>query len=337
MAKKCVPQIRLSGFDDEWKATKLGEITNRVTRKNSNMESSLPLTISAQYGLVDQIAFFNSQIASQNISNYYLLMNGEFAYNKSTSQDYPVGAVKRLDRYDMGVLSTLYILFKPIDQICSDYLVTYFDSNYWHDEIRLRAAEGARNHGLLNISPDDFFDIAINVPDDFTEQKAIGAFLQNMDLHISQKRERLAKLKALRESMLEKLFPRDGAAVPELRFSGFSGTWKTYSFNDITYPSGTRNRDNLQYESYSITNESGFVPQDEKFENGGTMKDADKRMYIIVEPNSFAYNPARINVGSIGYQYLDQSDVDAAKAFLRGKFIVIQALRKKKNLKKSPT
>ena len=232
MAKKCVPQIRLSGFDDEWKATKLGEITNRVTRKNSNMESSLPLTISAQYGLVDQIAFFNSQIASQNISNYYLLMNGEFAYNKSTSQDYPVGAVKRLDRYDMGVLSTLYILFKPIDQICSDYLVTYFDSNYWHDEIRLRAAEGARNHGLLNISPDDFFDIAINVPDDFTEQKTIGAFLQNMDLHISQKRERLAKLKALRESMLEKLFPRDGAAVPELRFSGFSGTWKKYSFND---------------------------------------------------------------------------------------------------------
>lgn len=307
MAKKCVPQIRLSGFDDEWKATKLGEITNRVTRKNSNMESSLPLTISAQYGLVDQIAFFNSQIASQNISNYYLLMNGEFAYNKSTSQDYPVGAVKRLDRYDMGVLSTLYILFKPIDQICSDYLVTYFDSNYWHDEVRLRAAEGARNHGLLNISPDDFFDIAINVPDDFTEQKAIGAFLQNMDLHISQKRERLAKLKALRESMLEKLFPRDGAAVPELRFSGFSGTWKKYSFNDITYPSGTRNRDNLQYESYSITNESGFVPQDEKFENGGTMKDADKRMYIIVEPNSFAYNPARINVGSIGYQYLDHN------------------------------
>ena len=79
-------------------------------------------------------------------------------------------------------------------------------------------------------------------------------------------------------------------------------SWEQRKFSDITYPSGEKNRDNLPYESYSITNESGFVPQDEKFENGGTMRDADKRMYYIVSPQSFAYNPARINVGSIGYQ-----------------------------------
>ena len=89
---------------------------------------------------------------------------------------------------------------------------------------------------------------------------------------------------------------------PELRFKGFSDDWEQRKFSDITYPSGEKNRDNLPYESYSITNESGFVPQDEKFENGGTMRDADKRMYYIVSPQSFAYNPARINIGSIGYQ-----------------------------------
>lgn len=79
-------------------------------------------------------------------------------------------------------------------------------------------------------------------------------------------------------------------------------TWEQRKFSEITYPSGEKNKDNLPYESYSITNEKGFVPQDEKFENGGTMREADKRMYYIVSPNSFAYNPARINVGSIGYQ-----------------------------------
>ena len=161
MAEQKIPQIRHSRFNGKWETVKLNNIADRITRKNSNMESTLPLTISAQYGLVDQTSFFNSQIAGQNISNYFLLMNGEFAYNKSTSQDYPVGAVKRLDRYDMGVLSTLYILFKPNAEVSSDYLVTYFDSNYWHNEIKLRAAEGARNHGLLNISPADFFDIDI--------------------------------------------------------------------------------------------------------------------------------------------------------------------------------
>ena len=307
MDEKKLPQIRLSGFTGEWETTKLGDVTERVTRKNSNMESTLPLTISAQHGLVDQISFFNSQVASQNISNYYLLMNGEFAYNKSTSQDYPVGAVKRLDRYDMGVLSTLYILFKPREEVSSDYLVTYFDSDYWHKEIKLRAAEGARNHGLLNISPDDFFDIDINVPKDINEQHAIGILLQRVDLFVSQRRAKLEKLQALRSSMLEKMFPRDGADIPEIRFKGFTEGWKEYSFENITFPAGTRNSDNIQYESYSITNEAGFVPQNEQFSNGGTMKDADKRMYIIVEPNSFAYNPARINVGSIGYQHLDHN------------------------------
>lgn len=307
MDEKKLPQIRLSGFTGEWETTKLGDVTERVTRKNSNMESTLPLTISAQHGLVDQISFFNSQVASQNISNYYLLMNGEFAYNKSTSQDYPVGAVKRLDRYDMGVLSTLYILFKPREEVSSDYLVTYFDSDYWHKEIKLRAAEGARNHGLLNISPDDFFDIDINVPKDINEQQAIGILLQRVDVFVSQRRAKLEKLQALRSSMLEKMFPRDGAVIPEIRFKGFTEGWKEYSFENITFPAGTRNSDNIQYESYSITNEAGFVPQNEQFSNGGTMKDADKRMYIIVEPNSFAYNPARINVGSIGYQHLDHN------------------------------
>ena len=98
------------------------------------------------------------------------------------------------------------------------------------------------------------------------------------------------------------LFPSVCIAVlcPAPQIISFS--WEQRKFSDITFPSGEKNRDNLPYESYSITNESGFVPQDEKFENGGTMRDADKRMYYIVSPQSFAYNPARINVGSIGYQ-----------------------------------
>lgn len=234
--KKKTPQVRHSRFDGNWETVKLSTIADRITRKNSNMESTLPLTISAQYGLVDQTSFFNSQIAGQNINNYFLLMNGEFAYNKSTSQDYPVGAVKRLDRYDMGVLSTLYILFKPNAEVSSDYLVTYFDSNYWHKEIKLRAAEGARNHGLLNISPDDFFDIDINMPKDIDEQRKIGAFLQKVDLIVSNRRSNLEKLQALRLSMLEKMFPKGDESIPEVRFKGFDGAWKKYPLKDIVQP-----------------------------------------------------------------------------------------------------
>lgn len=95
-------------------------------------------------------------------------------------------------------------------------------------------------------------------------------------------------------------------AKPQIRLKGFEGEWENVCFKDFSYPAGEKNRDNLPFESYSISNEFGFVPQNEQFEKGGTMANADKRMYYIVKPDSFAYNPARINVGSIGYDNLDK-------------------------------
>lgn len=166
-----------------WEQRKFGELVDRVVRKNTNNESTLPLTISAQYGLVDQITYFNNRVASRDVSNYYLVLNGEFAYNKSTSDGYPFGAVKRLDLYEKGVLSTLYIVFAPKkeQQIDSDYLTVFFDTDRWHKGVAERAAEGARNHGLLNISAEDFFDIDLSVPKDIVEQKQIGAFIRQLD------------------------------------------------------------------------------------------------------------------------------------------------------------
>ena len=172
-----------SFFILSWEQRKLGDIVERVVRKNTNNESSLPLTISAQYGLVDQITYFNNRVASRDVSNYYLVLNGEFAYNKSTSDGFPFGAVKRLDLYEKGVLSTLYIVFsiKNQSEIDSDYLTVFFDTDRWHKGVSERAAEGARNHGLLNISADDFFDIDIFLPRHKEEQVAIGSYLRHLD------------------------------------------------------------------------------------------------------------------------------------------------------------
>ena len=181
--KPDAPAIRFKGFSDAWEQRKLGELVDRVVRKNTNNESTLPLTISAQYGLVDQITYFNNRVASRDVSNYYLVLNGEFAYNKSTSDGYPFGAVKRLDLYEKGVLSTLYIVFSPKkeQQVDSDFLNVFFDTDRWHKGVAERAAEGARNHGLLNISAEDFFDIDLSVPKDVAEQKQIGAFIRQLD------------------------------------------------------------------------------------------------------------------------------------------------------------
>ena len=202
------PEIRFKGFTDPWEQRKLGELVDRVVRKNTNNESTLPLTISAQYGLVDQITYFNNRVASRDVSNYYLVLNGEFAYNKSTSDGYPFGAVKRLDLYEKGVLSTLYIVFTPKkeQQIDSDFLTVFFDTDRWHKGVAERAAEGARNHGLLNISAEDFFDIDLSVPKDVAEQKQIGAFIRQLDNLITLHQRELEKLQNIKKSMLEKMF-----------------------------------------------------------------------------------------------------------------------------------
>ena len=175
-----------------WEQRKLGDIAERVTRKNENNESDLPLTISAQHGLIDQRLFFNAQVASRDMSGYYLLRQGEFAYNKSTSADSPWGAIKRLTRYEKGCVSTLYICFALLNAN-PDYLVTYYETNRWHKAVQMIAAEGASNHGLLNIAPDDFFDTMVSLPESQAEQQTIGAFFSRLDSLITlHQRKRLS-------------------------------------------------------------------------------------------------------------------------------------------------
>ena len=200
------PELRFKGFADAWEQRKLGQFTARVTRKNGG-QSDLPLTISAQDGLVDQRKYFNRQVASRDMSNYYLIKKGEFAYNKSYSEGYPFGAVKRLDYYNIGALSTLYILFEITDKnISSDFIVSYYMTHLWYKEISKRAAEGARNHGLLNISTEGFFDSELNIPNSIEEQVKIGNFIKEFDKFITLHQCKLDKLQDVKKGLLQKMF-----------------------------------------------------------------------------------------------------------------------------------
>ena len=166
-------------------------------------------------------------------------------------------------------------------------------SSWYRRFIELFVAGGNGAIGNLNKNDLDNQDIAI--PSE-KEQKKIGSFFRQLDNLITL-HQRQPFLHSTPEISL----------TVQLIHPFYTSSWEQRKFSDITFPAGEKNRDNLPLESYSITNEHGFVPQDEKFENGGTMREADKRMYYIVSPNSFAYNPARINVGSIGYQNIGKN------------------------------
>ena len=201
------PKLRFPGFDEPWKAEKLSDFAERVTRKNTNNETSLPLTISSKDGLVDQISYFNKTVASKDMSGYYLLKNGEYAYNKSYSVGYDFGSVKRLDRYDMGALSTLYICF-ALKKHDSDFIKAYFDSLKWYREIYMISAEGARNHGLLNVPTDEFFDTKHYIPMDLAEQRKIADFMIALEHRIEAQQSLVDNLKKYKRGLLRKVFAK---------------------------------------------------------------------------------------------------------------------------------
>ena len=171
------PMCRIEGFEQALSTYKMSDFSSRIATKNKDSKCSLVLTIAAQYGLVNQESFFNKSVASENLTGYYLLHKGEFAYNRSYSAGYDWGTVKRLDNYDEGVLSTLYICFKINETIVdSDYLAYYFESTKWHRGLSDIAGEGARNHGLLNVSMADYFNTKHRFPV-IEEQKTIAKIL----------------------------------------------------------------------------------------------------------------------------------------------------------------
>ena len=331
MSKKS-PQLRFEGFTDDWEERKLSSISERVTRKNKNNESTLPLTISAQDGLIDQNDFFNKQVASRDVTGYFLVKNGEFAYNKSYSNGYPWGAIKRLDKYDMGVLSTLYIVFRPTE-INSQFLVSYYDTTRWYREVSKNAAEGARNHGLLNIAPTDFFNTLLVVPKIVDEQEKIGSFFKQMDNTIALHQRKLDLLKEQKKGYLQKMFPKNGAKVPELRFAGFADDWEESKLGDVLSERNDQMPETNEYPLMSFVQGKGVTPKGERYNRSFLVKDSEKK-YKKTELGDFIYSSNNLETGSIGFNRTGKAVISPVYSIFKSKksresqFIGIMSARK---------
>ena len=264
-----------------------------VTRKNKNNETPLPLIISSKDGLVDQVTYFNKTVASKDMSGYYLLKNGEFAYNKSYSVGYDFGSIKRLDKYPMGALSTLYICFS-IKNFDSDFMKVYFDSLKWYREIYLIAAEGARNHGLLNISTEDFFETKHKLPLGLPEQKKIAAFFTLLDRRIQKQRQLVECLKTYKRGVSEAIFERK---------VGFPNktNWKKIKIENLFSERCERAIGNE--ELLAVTINGGIQKRNEIQLKDNSSE--DKSNYKRVHIGDIAYNTMRMWQGASGVSCYD--------------------------------
>lgn len=196
---------RLPDFSGEWKRIKLGDIAERITRKNEEDNKNV-VTISAQRGFVVQTDFFNKSVASETLDNYFLVQRDEFCYNKSYSNGYPMGAIKRLKSFDKAVVTTLYICFKlkNMASVNIDFFEQYCESGIFNKELVKVANEGGRAHGLLNVTPADFFNMHMRIPN-IDEQNAIAAVLVNADKGIVLVNEKLSDFQSQKRGLMQQL------------------------------------------------------------------------------------------------------------------------------------
>ncbi len=281
----------------DWEETRFKKMFSRLTRKNKEGNNNV-LTISAQYGLISQSDFFNKTVASEDKSNYFLLYKGEYAYNKSYSNGYPYGALKRLEFYDKGIVSPLYICFsKTEENNCPDFYSQYFEAGLMNKEIKAFAQEGARNHGLLNIAVDDFFNsYLLNPP--LAEQEKIAKILGAQDRLILLKEKLIEQKKQQKKYLMQQLL------TGKKRLPGFTGEWDKEKLGKHIYENVVKNTDRRIKKVLSVNNKLGFVDQEEQF--GKRIASEDVATYKILSKNSVAYNPSRINVGSIALYKEDE-------------------------------
>lgn len=196
---------RLHGFEKAWQTLRLEKLFSRVTAKNTEGSTNV-VTISAQHGLVRQEEYFNKTVASETLGNYFLLEKGQFAYNKSYSNGYPMGAIKRLNKYEKGVVTTLYICFEASNEAtCNgDFFEHYFESGLLNNGLSKVANEGGRAHGLLNVKPSDFFGLTVFVPE-VTEQKAIATVLTTAEQEIKTMQAKLSYLRDEKKALMQQL------------------------------------------------------------------------------------------------------------------------------------
>ena len=273
----------------EWCEERLKHYFKRLTRKNSEKNQNV-LTISAQYGLISQEDFFNKSVASEDKSNYFLLKKGDFAYNKSYSNGYPYGAIKRLDYYEKGIVSPLYICLESLQENTSDYFAQYFEAGLLNKEIHAVAQEGARNHGLLNIAVEDFFNTRVVVPK-VPEQEKIAEILAVQDRVIALKEKLLAEKQKQKKYLMQQLL------TGKKRLPGFSGEWNLVPLRNLLRERKTYSVKGKEYPHVTLSNE-GIYPKTERYDREHLVKSENKE-YKITYYGDICYNPANLKFGAI--------------------------------------
>ena len=300
MSKKS-PQLRFEGFTDDWEERKLKDVLyiSKARNKSHKYGKEDVLSVSREVGTVNQIEYQGRSFAGSDISNYKVVQGGELIYTKSPLKGAPYGIfqVATLE----GILSPLYAVYNSTDKAYTPFVAMALktDSIATHYLSPL-VAKGAKN--TINVTDEGALQGKIKFPN-ILEQKQIFIFFKQLDHTIALHQRKLDLLKEQKKGYLQKMFPKNGAKVPELRFAGFADDWEERKLRDLLNKNSEKNKNLSVINVESVSNKTGFTKQTDQFEDY-SVASADLSNYYVIREKQFAYNPSRINVGSIAYKDL---------------------------------
>lgn len=298
-----VPALRFPEFYGHkgWDLKPLSDYLVEYRQKSDGISEVHSVSLSK--GIVNQIEYLGRSFSADDTSHYKLVKPYDVVYTKSPTGDFPYGIVKQNFNLYNVIVSPLYGVFTPNNQYIGYIIHSIFESairlnNYLSTLIQ----KGAKN--TIQISNNTFISKEILLPDNEAEQQKIAECLSSIDTLIKAAENKIDELKNHKKGLMQQLFPAEGKTVPALRFPEFqnAGEWIKVNLGELTHKISRKNRTGKSYPIYSINNKRGFIRQEEQFDGvDSNGRGYDLSLYNMIDSNTFAYNPARINVGSIGY------------------------------------
>ena len=295
--KRKSPALRFRGYTDDWEQRKLGDVVKEITRNDPESEAPI-MMITANNGFIEQSERYAFNNAGESLKKYILLKKGELAYNHGASKLRPYGSCFALTAAENARIPFVYHCFSAENQN-AEFMSIELNGAEIENQLRRIVSSGARMDGLLNISFDEYTSVSVLLPS-AEEQDRIADFFHHLDNLITLHQRKLEKLKLVKKSMLEKMFPKNGSSVPEIRFKGFTDDWEQRKLGEILQERNTRTSDFESNPLYSLTIESGVTPKTDRYERSSLVTKTED-LFKIVKPNEFVTNPMNLRFGALGY------------------------------------
>ena len=294
-----VPAIRFAGFTDPWEQRKLGDYVVVSTAKNADgrFNKEDVLSVSGEYGIVNQIAFQGRSFAGSSVLNYGIVNTGDIVYTKSPLNSNPYGIIK-VNKGIPGIVSTLYAVYRPQDNVHTNFIQVYFEqhermNNYMHPLVN----KGAKND--MKVTAENALKGVVTFPSR-EEQVIISEFFDRLDSLITLHQRKYDKLVIFKKSMLEKMFPKDGESVPEIRFAGFTDPWEQRKLSELLLERDEQAPQSDQYPLMAFIANQGIAPKGDRYDRSALVNDIEGKLYKRTEKGDFIYSSNNLETGSIG-------------------------------------